>query len=104
MTNEITCTNCSGSGCDSLSEQYEACATCNGVGREIVQSDYEIGDVVEYRDDETDQLMVATVIDFGAAGWLEVTHDGRPEDDAAIHESLVVRVVAWAEYLGMEAA
>lgn len=104
MTNEITCTNCHGTGCDSMNEQFEPCAVCSGTGREVVASEYEIGDVVEYRDDESDALIIATVIDFGAAGWLEVTHDGRPEDDAAIHESLVVRVVAWAEYLGMEAA
>ena len=64
----------------------------------------EIGTVVEYRDDETDALMVATVIDYGAPGWYEVTHDGRPEDDAAIHGSLIVRVVEWAEYLNKEVA
>ena len=63
-----------------------------------------IGTVVEYRDDETDELMIATVIDFGAPGWYEVTHDGRPEDDAGIHESLIVRVVAWEEYMNKEVA
>jgi len=64
----------------------------------------EIGTVVEYRDDETDALMIATVIDYGAAGWYEVTHDDRPDDDAAIHGSLIVRVVEWAEYLNKEVA
>ena len=65
----------------------------------------EIGTVVEYRDDETDELMFATIIDFGGApGWYEVTHDGRPADDAAIHASLIVRVVEWAEYLNKEIA
>jgi|SRR5215831_5253525 len=64
----------------------------------------EIGTVIEYRDDETGEVILGTIIDFGAPGWYEVTHDGRPQDDAGIHESLVVRVVAWEEYLNQEVA
>jgi len=61
----------------------------------------EIGTVIEYRDDETDELMIGTIIDYGAPGWYDVAHNGRPEDDCGLHESLVVRVVAWEEYLEM---
>jgi hypothetical protein len=65
----------------------------------VFERPFDIGDVVEYRDDETGELMVATIIDFGAPGWFDVTHDGRPEDDAGIHEELIVRVVPFEEWL-----
>lgn len=100
---EVKCESCNGTGHDvgGLNPFYPTeCAVCGGSGVELIERVIEIGDVIEYRDDETDEAILATVIDLGAApGWLEVTHDGRPEDDAGIYVDLVIRLVSWREYL-----
>lgn len=61
----------------------------------------QIGDPIEYRDDETKQVRRATVMDCNPnSEWLTISDDGAgPEDDADIHQSLVLRVLPFSEYV-----
>ena len=101
-TYEIECEECGGKGIDPGSvREPETCLACNGAGK--IVTEYAIGDVIEYRHDETHALVTATVLDYAAEGWLTVSDEGKPpEDDADIDVRSIVRVVAWEEYLNDE--
>ena len=100
-TPSITCDECNGKGTDpgSLYEP-EPCLTCGGSGRELI----EIGDVIDYRDDDTDSVIRATVLDIvNERGWLEVVTDG-VDDTPWIAPELVLSKVSWTEYLDRKPA
>jgi hypothetical protein len=97
-TYTIECEDCGGTGHDrgGLREnEPETCLVCNGAG--TLTSEYQIGDRIEYRHDETHALITATVTGYGIEGWLSVHDEGTAaEDDADIHVSLIVRTIALA--------
>ena len=99
-TPSITCDECNGKGIDpgSLYEP-EPCLHCGGTGRELL----EIGTVIEYRDDDSDARITATVLDHVGNGWLEVATDG-VDDTPWISPELVLSVIPWDEYLNRKPA
>ena len=107
MNYEYECEECNGKGID-LGSLYrpEPCTICDGSGR--ITTECEIGDVIEYRDDEH-QLRTATIIDLaGVDGWVRIHDEGSTWDTASpeydepdLDVRAIVRVMPWDEYLNL---
>ena len=107
---EYECEECNGKGID-LGSLYrpEPCTICDGSGR--ITTECEIGDVIEYRDDEH-QLRTATIIDLaGVDGWVRIHDEGSTWDTASpeydepdLDVRAIVRVMPWDEYLNRKPA